>query len=130
MSPRIADGSVQVPNVEQLWTRKTCVFPLLRAKGFSFRPPFPRGDVCITSERFAGEDPVPGSLARTCPRSFGFVRQFLRRRCSSGLLASSSAHFAQDDTESHSLIVQSSPLGKGGRCSDPDSVPPFPWERG
>src|SRR5262249_42469499 len=72
--------------------------------------PLPQeGDLCITSQRFADEEPVPGSLARTCPRSFGFVRQFLRRSCSSGLLASSSAHFAQDDTERHSLTMQRSP---------------------
>src|SRR5262249_33838764 len=58
-----------------------------------------RGDLwmetfCITSERFADEEPVPGSLARTCPRSFGFVRV---------------AHFAQDDTERHSLICKGLP---------------------
>jgi hypothetical protein len=67
------------------------------------------------SERSASrtQKPVPASLARRgsfvplvlrtprslvgCPRSFNCVRQLLRRECSSGLLASSSAHFVRDD---------------------------------
>src|SRR5208282_6311383 len=63
---------------------------------------FPEGEHCKTKERFANGEPVPGSLARTCPEArshVDFVQKLLRHVRSSGLLASSSAaHFAQDDT--------------------------------
>src|SRR5262244_1749653 len=75
-------------------------FSKLKDSDVLFCTPFPKGDLCITSERFADREPVPGSLARTCPRSFGFVRV---------------AHFAQDDAERHSLIMHRPPEGKGDR---------------
>src|SRR5208282_2074387 len=60
----------------------------------------PRGDRCKTKERFANAEPVPGSLARTCPRSFDFVRV---------------AHFAQDDTHWHQAPFWSLAKVFGGR---------------
>jgi hypothetical protein len=48
-------------------------------------------------KRFADEEPVPASLARSCPRSFDFVRV---------------AHFAQDDKGGREL----SGMTKEGRA--------------
>src|SRR5208282_1566229 len=64
---------------------------------FHLSPALPRREYCKTKERFANAEPVPASLARSCPRSFDFVR---------------GAHFSQDDTQWHKT-----PLGSYAKAS-------------